>query len=31
MSKPKMIIGMQLGNAYGSQTGAWRMPGVDRV
>ncbi len=29
MSKPKMIIGMQLGNGYGSQTGAWRMPGVD--
>jgi FMN-dependent oxidoreductase (nitrilotriacetate monooxygenase family) len=29
MSKPKMIIGMHLGNGYGSQPGAWRMPGVD--
>jgi FMN-dependent oxidoreductase (nitrilotriacetate monooxygenase family) len=29
MSRPKMIIGMQLGNGYGSQPGAWRMPGVD--
>jgi FMN-dependent oxidoreductase (nitrilotriacetate monooxygenase family) len=25
----KMIIGMQLGNGYGSQPGSWRMPGVD--
>lgn len=25
----KMIIGMRLGNGYGSQPGAWRMPGVD--
>lgn len=25
----QMIIGMQLGNGYGSQPGAWRMPGVD--
>jgi FMN-dependent oxidoreductase (nitrilotriacetate monooxygenase family) len=25
----KMIIGMHLGNGYGSQPGAWRMPGVD--
>lgn len=24
-----MIIGMHLGNGYGSQPGAWRMPGVD--
>lgn len=28
MSK-KMIIGMHLGNDYGSQPGSWRMPGVD--
>ena len=25
----KMIVGMHLGNGYGSQPGAWRMPGVD--
>ena len=25
----QMIIGMHLGNGYGSQPGAWRMPGVD--
>lgn len=25
----KMIIGMQLGNGYGSQPGSWRMAGVD--
>ncbi|PTW47984.1 FMN-dependent oxidoreductase (nitrilotriacetate monooxygenase family) [Sphingomonas faeni] len=25
----QMIIGMQLGNGYGSQPGSWRMPGVD--
>jgi FMN-dependent oxidoreductase (nitrilotriacetate monooxygenase family) len=24
-----MIIGMHFGNGYGSQPGAWRMPGVD--
>ena len=24
-----MIIGMHLGNGYGSQPGAWRMPGTD--
>jgi len=24
-----MIIGMHLGNGYGSQPGAWRMPWVD--
>ena len=24
-----MLIGMQFGNGYGSQPGAWRMPGVD--
>lgn len=29
MNKPKMIIGMHLGNGYGSQPGAWRMPWVD--
>lgn len=29
MSKRQMIIGMHLGNGYGSQPGAWRMPGVD--
>ena len=29
-SGPKqMLIGMQLGNGYGSQPGAWRVPGVD--
>ena len=25
----QMILGMQLGNGYGSQTSAWRYPGVD--
>jgi FMN-dependent oxidoreductase (nitrilotriacetate monooxygenase family) len=25
----QMIIGMHLGNGYGSQPGSWRMPGVD--
>ncbi|AYJ84939.1 LLM class flavin-dependent oxidoreductase (plasmid) [Sphingomonas paeninsulae] len=25
----QMIIGMHFGNGYGSQPGAWRMPGVD--
>lgn len=29
MNKPKMIIGMHLGNGYGSLPGAWRMPNVD--
>ena len=29
MTKPKMIIGMHLGNGYGSQPDAWRMPWVD--
>lgn len=29
MSKPQMIIGMHLGNGYGSQPDAWRMPWVD--
>lgn len=29
MSKRQMIIGMHLGNGYGSQPGAWRMLGVD--
>lgn len=29
MSKRQMIIGMHLGNGYGSQPDAWRMPGVD--
>lgn len=29
MSKSKMIIGMHLGNGYGSQPGSWRMPWVD--
>lgn len=24
-----MLIGLHLGNGYGSQPGAWRMPGVD--
>ena len=24
-----MLLGMQFGNGYGSQPGAWRMPGVD--
>ena len=25
----QMIIGLHLGNGYGSQPGAWRMPGID--
>jgi len=25
----QMLIGLHLGNGYGSQAGAWRMPGVD--
>lgn len=25
----KILIGLHLGNGYGSQSGAWRMPGVD--
>lgn len=25
----KMLIGLHLGNGYGSSPGAWRMPGVD--
>ena len=25
----KMLIGLHLGNGYGSQSGAWRMPWVD--
>ena len=29
MTRPKMIIGMHLGNGYGSQPGAWRRPWVD--
>lgn len=29
MNKPKMIIGMHLGNGYGALPGAWRMPWVD--
>lgn len=29
MSKPQMILGMHLGNGYGSQTSAWRAPNVD--
>lgn len=29
MTKPQMILGMHLGNGYGSQTSAWRAPGVD--
>ncbi|TDE00559.1 LLM class flavin-dependent oxidoreductase [Flavobacterium sandaracinum] len=27
--KKQMLIGLHLGNGYGSQQGAWRMPGVD--
>jgi len=27
--KKQMLIGLHLGNGYGSQPGAWRMPGVD--
>ncbi|MGF9662051.1 NtaA/DmoA family FMN-dependent monooxygenase [Arthrobacter crystallopoietes] len=29
MTKPHMILGMHLGNGYGSQGSAWRAPGVD--
>lgn len=29
MSQKQMIIGMHLGNGYGTQPGAWRMAGVD--
>lgn len=29
MSDRKMILGMQLGNGYGTQPDAWRAPGVD--
>lgn len=29
MTKSTMIIGLHLGNGYGSQPGAWRMPWVD--
>ncbi|MFF0945523.1 NtaA/DmoA family FMN-dependent monooxygenase [Kocuria sp. CPCC 205300] len=29
MTSPQMILGMQLGNGYGSQPAAWRAPGVD--
>ncbi|MEC3909137.1 NtaA/DmoA family FMN-dependent monooxygenase [Sphingobium sp. CR2-8] len=29
MMTRQMIIGMHFGNGYGSQPGAWRMPGVD--
>lgn len=29
MSDRQMILGLQLGNAYGSQAMAWRAPGVD--
>jgi len=29
MTKPQMIIGLHLGNGYGSQPGAWRMLWVD--
>ncbi|CAG5074457.1 Putative monooxygenase MoxC [Dyadobacter sp. CECT 9623] len=28
-SGKQMLIGLHLGNGYGSQPGAWRMPGVD--
>ncbi|WP_196940621.1 NtaA/DmoA family FMN-dependent monooxygenase [Sphingobacterium pedocola] len=27
--RKQMLIGLHLGNGYGSQPGAWRMPGVD--
>lgn len=27
--KKQMLVGMVFGNGYGSQPGAWRMPGVD--
>ncbi|MBM7050590.1 MULTISPECIES: NtaA/DmoA family FMN-dependent monooxygenase [unclassified Rothia (in: high G+C Gram-positive bacteria)] len=29
MSEKKMLIGMQMGNGYGSQVTAWKFPGVD--
>ncbi|GGG68880.1 nitrilotriacetate monooxygenase [Kocuria dechangensis] len=29
MTHSQMILGMQLGNGYGSQPAAWRAPGVD--
>ena len=29
MMTRQMMIGMHFGNGYGSQPGAWRMPGVD--
>ncbi|MHC5557864.1 NtaA/DmoA family FMN-dependent monooxygenase [Kocuria sp.] len=29
MTNSQMILGMQLGNGYGSQLAAWRAPGVD--
>lgn len=29
VGKKQMLIGLHLGNGYGSQQGAWRMPGVD--
>jgi FMN-dependent oxidoreductase (nitrilotriacetate monooxygenase family) len=29
MTKPKMIIGLHMGNGYGAQPDAWRMPWVD--
>ena len=29
MARKQMLIGMHFGNGYGSQPGAWRMPGVD--
>ncbi|RYE92980.1 MAG: LLM class flavin-dependent oxidoreductase, partial [Myxococcales bacterium] len=29
MPDTRMIIGLHLGNGYGSQPGAWRAPGVD--
>src|SRR4051794_30694815 len=28
-SGKQMLIGLHIGNGYGSQPGAWRMPGVD--
>lgn len=28
-TRTQMILGMHLGNGYGSQTSAWRAPGVD--
>lgn len=29
MHDKQMILGMQIGNGYGTQPGAWRAPGVD--